>query len=148
MEPSPRPTVLYEVTNGGRLVIEYWSGHVERHDIEVHSKSHLSNPEVVLRAATIVDARSADFAIDLKDVADIVDCLFANYVDKLNIGKCAVLVNDKTYEMARSYERSAEKYGINVIVFSDLAIACTWLGIDMAIVSQSLERMRTARLTR
>ena len=147
MERPPRPTVLYEVIENGQMVVEYWSGKVDRHDVAIHSKEHLSDTRIVPGASALVEARNAVFGIDLKDVADVVDSLYANYIGRLKIGKCAVLVNSTTYDLARAYERSAGHYGINVIIFSDLAIACTWLGVGVDTISKSLDRMKAPRLT-
>lgn len=147
MERPPRPTVLYEVIENGQMVIEYWSGKVDRHDVAIHSKEHLSDTRIVPGASALVEARDARFGIALEDVADLVDSLYADYVGRLKIRKCAVLVDSITHDLARAYERTAGKYGINVIVFNDLDIACKWLGVGVDTVSKLLDRMKASRLT-
>ncbi len=147
MERPRNPSVLYEVIENGQVVIEYWSGRVDRHDVEIHSKEHLSDARIVPGASALVEARKAQFGVALEDVSNVVDSLYTNYVGRLKVGKCAVLVNSNTYDLARAYERSASKYGINVIVFHDLDIACKWLGVRVETVLKSLDRMKAPGLT-
>lgn len=137
--------VTYDVVLDGRLVVEVWRGGVSREDVVAHSQQHLSDSRVRIGASALVDARAASFGIAPEEVQEIVDSLYADYVGRLTVGKCAILVNDRTYELARAYERSAGQYGVNVIVFNALDVACQWLGVDAGLILKHLERADTVR---
>lgn len=46
--------------------------------------------------------------------------------------------------MAQAYKQSVESYGISVIAFSALDIACIWLGLDTSMVLTRLDRAQKA----
>ena len=140
--PSP---VRYVVMEGGKLVLEIWSGDVSREDVESHSRAHLADARIADGAAALVDARSANFGVSPHDVQAVVDGLYARRQGRMKIGKCALLVNERTYDAARVYERSAAKYGVNVIIFNALDVACEWLGVDRTAVMQQVDRAKAAR---
>lgn len=136
--------VTYDVIEDGTVVLEYWSGKVTRDDLVAHENQHLADPRIKIDASVLVDARAAHFEVTPEKVRDTVNGLYANYRRPLNIKKCALLVNDLTYSLARAYEKNAGPYGIRVIAFSSLDIACTWLGLDTKLVGSHLEKIRKA----
>ncbi|HMS86714.1 MAG TPA: hypothetical protein PKD12_24180 [Nitrospira sp.] len=137
--------VTYDVVDDGRVVLQYWSGQVTRDEVVAHEHQHLTDPRITPRASVIVDARQAQFGIAEHEVRDIIDGLYALYPHPLKIKKCALLVNDVTYPLAQAYEASGGKYGLNIVAFHSLDIACTWLGLDAKMVSSHLERLRQVR---
>ncbi len=145
MIPVPRQPVTYEVMENGKLVLEYWQGDISRDELILHSQQHLTDSRVIPGASALADARGAQFSVNPEDVPEIVDRLYAAYAGRLRIGKCAVLVSDQAYGLARTYERVAGKYGINVIVFTSLDVACRWLGVDMEVVEKFVNRARSIR---
>ena len=38
--------------------------------------------------------------------------------------------------------KEVEGYGVKVIVFSTLDVACTWLGLDVGVVQNELQTLR------
>ncbi len=142
--PSNSP-VTYEVMNEGKLVLEYWQGSVTRSDVEFHERQHLTNGLVASGASVFVDARAASFGIKREEVQDVVDGMYAAFANGIKIGKCAILVNDRTYELAKAYEQSAAKYGINAIIFTSFDVACKWLGVEEETVRTYLDRARSVR---
>jgi len=145
MERRHDPPVIYEVLDDGKVVLESWIGKVDRQDVVSHARRHLSDSRIAVGASALVDAREASVGIAPAEVQAIVDGFYANDIGRMKIGKCALLVNDRTYEVARAYERSVGKYGINVIVFNALDVACEWLGLDPSVVLKHMDRAREVR---
>lgn len=143
MNPSP---VRYEVMEGGKLVLEIWNGDISRGDVESHSRKHLADVRVAPGAAVLADARSANFGLAPNDVQHVVDGLYAGRQGRMKIGKCALLVNDRTYDLARAYESSAAKYGVTVIIFNSLDVACAWLGVDSEMVLKQMDLAKAAQV--
>ena len=59
--------------------------------------------------------------------------------------KCAFFINTPIYPLIQVYEKSGRKYGISTIAFIFLGGACGWLGLDAALISSHLERIKQAR---
>ena len=132
----------YDVIENGRVVLQYWSGKVTRDNVVTHEHQHLTDPRITPGASVLVDAREAEFGIAANEVRDIMDSLYGSFPRPLRIKKCALLVNSQTYPLAQAYEKEGITYGISAIAFSNLAIACTWLGLDAKIVESHLERIK------
>lgn len=138
-------SVTYDVITDGTVVLEYWTGRVTREDLVAHERQHLTDPRIKPGASVLVDARAAHLGITQEEVRDLVNGLYALYRQPLNIKKCALLVNDLTYPLARAYEKSAEKYGISVIAFHALDVASAWLGLDARMIVTHLEKIKQAQ---
>lgn len=136
---------LYDVLADGNAVLEYWNGRVRRDDVVAHERVHLEDGRVKLGASVLVDAREARFGFSPEEVQDIVDELYAGYIGRLRLGKCALLVNEASYRLAQAYERQMKRYGVTVIVFNSLNVACAWLGLEEDRVSKHLDRLKDAR---
>lgn len=134
--------VTYDVIEDGTVVLEYWRGAVTRDDIMAHEHRHLMDARISPGGSVLVDAREAHFGITHEEVRDIVDGLYAGFRHTLRIKQCAIVVNSQTYPVAQAYEKSARTYDISAIAFSDLGIACTWLGIDAMMINSHLERIK------
>lgn len=137
-------SVTYDVIENGTVVLEYWSGQVTGEDLVTHEKQHLTDPRIMPGASVLVEARQAYFGITTEEAGDLVNGLYALYRQPLKIKKCALLVNDLTYPLARAYEKSGAKHGISVIAFHALDVACPWLGLDTKLVASHLEKIRKA----
>lgn len=137
-------SVTYDVIEDGRVVLEYGRGAVTRDDLVVHEQQHLADPRIKSGASVLVDARDAYFGITQEEVGDIVNGLYAVYRHPLKIKKCVLLVNDLTFPLARAYEKSVHKYGIDVIAFCFVDIACQWLGVNTDRIASHLDRLTKA----
>lgn len=71
----------------------------------------------------------------MKEIAD----LYGQVIGRLKVGRMALLVNKETYERALVFLKEAEGYGVKVIVFNSLDIACTWLGLDVNVARNRLQ---------
>jgi hypothetical protein len=133
--------VEYVVLNQGALVLELWTGTILHSEILAHERRHLSDSSIVPGASVLVVATNASFETTLELVHEVTD-LYRQSVEKLRVGKAAVLVNDSAYDRARLYERQAVDIGVRVILFNSLDVACKWLGIDVTTARTELEKLQ------
>lgn len=131
----------YAVLNGGSVVIEVWIGPIMHEELLAHERRHLSDPLVKAGASALVDAERAQFGTTVEQVKDFA-ALYGQTVGRLRVGKVALLVNKETYARALVFLKEAEGYGVKVIVFNSLDIACTWLGLDVVVAKQQMQVLR------
>ncbi len=131
----------YAVLNSGSVVVEFWTGPVTHEELLAHERRHLSDPSVKLGAAVLVDAERAHFGTTIEEIKEIVD-LYGQVIGKLKVGRMALLVNKETYERALVFMKEVEGYGVKVIVFNSLDIACTWLGLDVNVARKQLQALQ------
>jgi hypothetical protein len=65
--------------------------------------------------------------------------LYGQVIGRLKVGRMALLVNKETYERALVFLKEVEGYGVKVIVFNSIDIACTWLGLDVNMARKQLQ---------
>lgn len=131
----------YAVLNGGNAVVEFWTGQVTHDELLAHERRHLSDPSVKPGAAVLVDAERAHFGTTSDEVKELAD-LYGQAIGRLKVGRMALLVNKETYERALVLLKEAEGYGVKVIVFNSLDIACTWLGLDVNVARKQLQALQ------
>jgi len=131
----------YVVLNDGHVVVEFWTGQVTHAELLAHEHRHLSDPSIKAGAAVLVDAERAQFGTTTDEIKDVV-ALYGQVVGRLKVGRMALLVNKETYQRALVFLKEVEGYGVKVIVFSTLDVACTWLGLDVEFVRNELHTLR------
>lgn len=131
----------YAVLNGGSVVVEFWTGQVAHDELLAHEQLHLSDPSIKAGASVLVDAERAHFGTTIEEIKEIAD-LYAQVIGKLKVSRMALLVNKETYERALVFLKEVEGYGVKVIVFSTLDVACTWLGLDVNVARRQLQTIR------
>ena len=135
--------VEYVVLNQGALVLELWTGTISHDEVLAHERRHLSDSSITGGASVLVDATSTSFETTPEAVHEVTD-LYRRSGEKLRVGKSAVLVNESAYDRARLYERQATDFGVRVILFNSLDVACLWLGIDFTTVCRELKKLRAS----
>ena len=133
--------VEYVVLNQGMLVLEWWTGRISHDEVLAHERRHLSDPSVMAAASVLVDAVNASFETTPEMVHEVTD-LYRQPLEKLKVRKVALLVNESVHDRARLYERQSMDLGVRAILFNSMDIACTWLGIDVAIVRKELMNLQ------
>jgi len=131
----------YAVLNEGSVVVEFWTGQITHGELLAHERLHLSDPSVKPGAAVLVDAERAHFGTTIDEVKELAD-LYGQVIGRLKVGRMALLVNRETYERALVLLKEAEGYGVKVIVFNSLDIACTWLGLDVNVARKQLQALQ------
>ncbi|MCS6283925.1 MAG: hypothetical protein H8K08_00745 [Nitrospira sp.] len=131
----------YAVINDGSMVVEFWTGQVTHDELLAHERRHLSDPLIKAGASVLVDAQRARFGTTEEEIADIA-VLYSRVVGKLKVTRMALLVNNETYERALVFMKEVEGYGVKVIIFNSLDIACTWLGLDVNVARKQLQALQ------
>ena len=131
----------YAVLNEGSVVVEFWTGPVTHDELLAHERRHLSDPSIKAGASVLVDAERAQFGTSVEQVKDIT-ALYGQAIGRLKVGRMALLVNKQTYERALMFLKEVEGYGVKVIVFNSLDIACTWLGLDVNVARKQLQLLQ------
>ena len=131
----------YAVINDGSMVVEFWTGQVTHDELLAHERRHLSDPLIKAGASVLVDAQRARFGTTEEEIADIA-VLYSRVVGKLKVTRMALLVNNETYERALVFMKEVEVYGVKVIIFNSLDIACTWLGLDVNVARKQLQALQ------
>lgn len=134
--------VTYVVLNQGSLVLELWTGVVSHDEVLTHERQHLSDASIARGASVLVDATGASFETTTEAVHEVTD-LYRRAIEKLRVGKAALLVNESTHDRARAYEKQATDLGMRVILFNSLDVACAWLGVDVARAGDAFEQLRS-----
>jgi len=119
----------YEIAMDGMLVVERWTGTVTHDELMTHKKNQVRDPSIKAGASVLSDCTRAVFSISLDAVNELAD-METDAHNKTKIRRYAFLVNDDVYNRAQQFARRVENYGVIVIPFNSLDIACTWLGID------------------
>jgi len=132
---------IYAVLNSGSVVVEFWTGQVTHDELLEHEQRHLSDPSIKAGASILIDAERAHFGTTIDEVKEIAD-LYGQVIGRLKVGRMALLVNKETYDRALVFMKEVEGYGVKVIVFNSLDIACTWLGIDVNVARKQLQALQ------
>lgn len=131
----------YVVSDNGKVVLERWVGTVTHEELLAHERAQLLDPAIKPGAVMLVDATLARFETPLEAVHELTDLYRAAGVRR--VVKCAMLVNNETYEQAQLFAAQAGRLGVSIIVFSLIDTACLWLGIDR---DQTLARLRSIKV--
>ena len=131
----------YAVLNEGSVVVEFWTGQVTHDELLAHERRHLSDPSIKVGASVLIDAERAQFGTTVEEVKEVAD-LYGQVIGRLKVGRMALLVNKETYERALVFLKEVEGYGVKVIVFNSLDIACTWLGLDVNVARNQLQILK------
>ena len=134
--------VKYVVLNQGSLVLELWTGVISHDEVLTHERQHLSDASIARGASVLVDATGASFETSMEAVHEVTD-LYRRSIEKLRVGKAALLVNESTYDRARVYEKQSTDHGMRVIIFNSLDVASAWLGVDVTRAREAFEKLRS-----
>src|SRR5205085_6519275 len=109
------------------LVVSVWDGKVTFEDWMANVRNIMADPDFTKTRMHLTDLRNgiSDESIGENEIRQMIDYLGRS--DKAVAGRKLAVLGGNEFEKSRLYERLAEPLGLNVIVFNDLARACTWL---------------------
>jgi hypothetical protein len=122
--------VKYLTANDGQLVVERWVGAISRAELVSHGKRQHQDTGIAPGAKVFVDARLAEFPETGFDLARELCDLNGAADRQSRTSMCAAIFRGDDFDRAKDWETRARANGLNVIVFSSLEVACTWLGTD------------------
>ena len=130
--------VRYIVLDGGKVVIEKWVGNVSHAEVINHEKEQCNDQSIAQGAVVIVDAREAVFPQTTSEGLREFACVLAEPDNKTKFSRFALMVAGEIWEKVKTLESETEERGVRIIMFSDLDIACTWLGLDTKNILEAL----------
>jgi hypothetical protein len=122
--------VKYFTAHDGQLVVERWVGAISGAELVSHGKHQYEDRAISPGAKVFVDARLAEFPETGFDLARELCELNGAADRKARTSMCAAIFRGDDFDRAKEWEARARANGLNVIVFSSLEVACTWLGTD------------------
>lgn len=130
----------YRVLFEGSLVIEKWVGDISHSELVSHECEMSRDTAIESVANVLVDARLANFASSREQIESLREVYEHPEAQSRN-ARCALLVSTEAWHQARQYEALMQDFGVNVICFTALPIACTWLGYDVDRISGLLDEL-------
>jgi len=131
--------VKYVTANDGQLVVERWVGAISHAELTSHGKRQHKDAAIAPGAKVFVDARLAEFPETAFDLARELSDLNGAADRKARTSMCAAIFRGDDFDRAKEWETRARDNGLNVIVFSSLEVACTWLGTDPVATQKLLD---------
>jgi hypothetical protein len=127
----------YVVLDEGDLVLERWSGDVSIDEMVSHENDQLQDERINRGASVLADCTQASLVLS-PDQIEVLTAPHANPLKKTSISRYALLLSDESFDTASLVARQVKKYGMTVIAFNSLDIACCWLGIDPEFTRESI----------
>jgi hypothetical protein len=131
----------YVVAMDGKVVIERWTGTVDRHELMRHKKQQVSDPSIRAGASVLSDCTGAVFAIAPSEIGEI-SAMDKSPGDGSKVSRYAFLVNNDVYDIARHFSDQVNNFGKSVIIFNSLDVAALWVGLDAPTVRKLMDGIR------
>jgi hypothetical protein len=128
--------VIYAIRKEHNIVLKLWSGDIGNMELAEFERAPFLDPKFPSTPPNgLCDITTANFS-ELKqtDLAAIA-AIFKEY-RKNTEGTRVAIVAAGQFEKARQFEAVMAGVGINVIAFTDLGTACTWLGVPFKETAQ------------
>jgi hypothetical protein len=122
----------------GKVVVERWTGTVDRHELMRHKAQQASDPSIRAGASVLSDCTRAVFAIAPSEIGEI-SAMDKDPADNSKVRRYAFLVKDEVYDVARHFSDQVNKFGKSVIIFSSLDVAALWVGLDAPAVLKLMD---------
>jgi hypothetical protein len=131
----------YVVAMDGKVVIERWTGTVDRHELMRHKQQQVSDPSIRAGASVLSDCTRAVFTIAPSEIGEI-SAMDKDPSDTSKVRRYAFLVNNDVYDIARHFSDQVNNYGKSVIIFNSLDVAALWVGLDAPTVRRLMDSIR------
>lgn len=128
----------YVIAMDGTVVLERWTGTVDRHELMTHKMQQAGDPAIKQGAAVLSDCRSAVFAIAPSDVSEL-SAMEQDPSNRSKVSRYAFLVNNDIYPTASRFSDQVNSQGKCVIIFNSLDVAAVWLGLDSVTVRKLMD---------
>jgi len=130
----------YMVALDGKVVIERWTGTVTGQELMAHKLQQVGDPSIKLGASVLSDCTGAAFAIAPSEIREL-SAMDQDPKSTLKVRRYAFLVNNDTYDKARSFSDQINKTGKSAIIFNSLDVAASWLGLEAPQVRALMDRI-------
>ena len=133
--------IRYAVAMDGALVVELWYGDITLDELYEHREQQAGDLSIVNGARVLADIRRASFqGISENQMAAFARSYRATE-DRPQARSLAFVATDG-FSKAQAYEKASRTFLRNVVVFTSFSTACKWLGMDAALVLNSIEELQ------
>jgi hypothetical protein len=133
--------IVYRIDKALALMTAVWDGPITAGDWREHLRATFAEPDWPGVLRNLTDLRSADLSAITEDNRVEMMAMYEPHAEHVRGKKSAVIAGDN-FERSREFESHNEPPGLRVIVFNDLFNACTWLGIDISEINETLDELR------
>jgi hypothetical protein len=121
---------------------EVWEGVVTGSDWVEHVRRQVADPGWPAGDRSLTDLQlvSRNSSIGKAEMEQVVD-IYRSQPKKLAQGRAAVVAG-KEFQLSPLFKIFTSRHGFRLIVFSDQALACKWLGLDEKDAQRSIGRLR------
>jgi hypothetical protein len=122
---------------------EVWEGVVTGSDWVEHVRRQVDDPGWPAGDRSLTDLQlvSRNSSIGKAEMEQVVD-IYRAQPKKLAEGRAAVVAG-KEFQLSPLFKIFTSRHGFRLIVFSDLTLACKWLGLDTKDAQRYISRLRT-----
>jgi len=137
--------IAYSCDKDKGVSYEVWAGVVTGSDWVEHVRRQVADREWPAGDRSLTDLQlvSRNSSIGKAEMEQVV-AIYRAQPKKLAAGKAAVVAG-KDFRLSPLFRIFTSRHGFRLIVFSDMATACKWLGLDPKEAERSIVRLR-ARL--
>lgn len=126
--------------NGG-IIFKVCCGDIDNATLFKQEAAYLNDPAYPNAPKILADITTARFfELTPADYPRIAE-MYGAQAEKM-VGARVALIASEEYEKGRLYEYAMRSKGINVIVFTNIIPACTWLGISYAEAAAWINKTR------
>ena len=135
-------SITYYCDTARKITYTLWDGEVDPGQWIAHVHTALEDPAWSASHIWINDlvTVSEGSSIDMSTITQAV-ALYIKREKELRNGRIAIIANGN-YEKASKFSAYMNKIHVGVNVFANLPVACTYLGLNLADVSQVFGRLR------
>jgi len=120
-----------------KLILSVWQGVITLPDGLAHVDKLTNLPAYQQASLLLVDIQTAKLGFSLDDMQTVIPRYLREAVHPSRIA----IVAPHPHEQVRHFEQICQEYGLNVVVFSALHLASTWLGLDLPETNLAVRRL-------
>ncbi|MBN2099882.1 MAG: hypothetical protein JW753_09850 [Dehalococcoidia bacterium] len=134
--------IAYSCDKHSGVSYESWAGVVTGNDWVEHVRQQVADPDWPAGDRSLTDLQliSKDSSIGKAEMEQVV-ALYRAQPAKLAQGRAAVVAG-KEFELSPLFQIFTSRHGFRLIVFTDMTLACKWLGLDPNEAERSIVRLR------
>jgi hypothetical protein len=125
-----------------KLALVVWDGLITWDEWRQHLQRMLVDREYAPMQSQITDLRYSTISpsISNKEIQAMID-MVADQRENLSLTRVAIVAGDEWIK-PKLAEVGLQSLSITPIIFSDLSVACQWLGLQEAEISKDLQQIR------
>ena len=133
--------IAQRYVEAAELIVTVWDGSIVAEDWIESSRAQATDPNWSPSRKRLTDVSSADTSGLVAADVQAVTGLYRDAHTAMS-GLRLAIVASAAWELARETERLFDPLGVNTIVFTQVPTACTWLGVDSALVLPVIVELR------